>query len=175
MAERSFLQARLMRLKKSNTSTAAYLTGKKKIEFNYEREQKKWLEISDVELNNIRSLSTKIPLSNFVCITGVSGSGKSTLILQALLPSALQALNRSSKAQKLEGVKIEGLGHLDKVIYLDQSPIGRTPRSNPVTYTGVMDEIRKLFIQTKESKLRGYKAGRFSFNVKGGTMRKVSR
>jgi excinuclease ABC subunit A len=162
----------LEELKKTDTSTAAYLTGKKKIEFNYSRKQKTWLGISGVELNNIKSLSTKIPLSNFVCITGVSGSGKSTLILQALLPNALQALNRSTKAQKVEGVKIEGLEYLDKVIYLDQSPIGRTPRSNPATYTGVMDEIRKLFIQTKESKLRGYKAGRFSFNVKGGRCEK---
>ncbi len=162
----------LEELKKSDTSTAAYLTGKKKIEFNYHREQKNWLSIGGVELNNIKSLNTKIPLSNFVCVTGVSGSGKSTLILQALLPNALQTLNRSTKAQKVDGVKIDGLEYLDKVIYLDQSPIGRTPRSNPATYTGVMDEIRKLFIQTKESKLRGYKAGRFSFNVKGGRCEK---
>lgn len=162
----------LEELKKSDTSTAAYLTGKKKIEFDYHREQKNWLSISGVELNNIKSLNTKIPLSNFVCVTGVSGSGKSTLILQALLPNALQTLNRSTKAQKVDGVKIDGLEYLDKVIYLDQSPIGRTPRSNPATYTGVMDEIRKLFIQTKESKLRGYKAGRFSFNVKGGRCEK---
>lgn len=162
----------LEELKKSDTSTAAYLTGKKKIEFDYHREQKNWLSIGGVELNNIKSLSTKIPLSNFVCVTGVSGSGKSTLILQALLPNALQTLNRSTKAQKVDGVKIDGLEYLDKVIYLDQSPIGRTPRSNPATYTGVMDEIRKLFIQTKESKLRGYKAGRFSFNVKGGRCEK---
>ncbi len=162
----------LEELKKSDTSTAAYLTGKKKIEFDYHREQKNWLSIGGVELNNIKSLNTKIPLSNFVCVTGVSGSGKSTLILQALLPNALQTLNRSTKAQKVDGVKIDGLEYLDKVIYLDQSPIGRTPRSNPATYTGVMDEIRKLFIQTKESKLRGYKAGRFSFNVKGGRCEK---
>ncbi len=162
----------LEELKKSDTSTAAYLTGKKKIEFDYRREQKNWLSIGGVELNNIKSLNTKIPLSNFVCVTGVSGSGKSTLILQALLPNALQTLNRSTKAQKVDGVKIDGLEYLDKVIYLDQSPIGRTPRSNPATYTGVMDEIRKLFIQTKESKLRGYKAGRFSFNVKGGRCEK---
>ncbi len=162
----------LEELKKSDTSTAAYLTGKKKIEFDYHREQKNWLSIGGVELNNIKSLNTKIPLSNFVCVTGVSGSGKSTLILQALLPNALQTLNRSTKAQKVDGVEIDGLEYLDKVIYLDQSPIGRTPRSNPATYTGVMDEIRKLFIQTKESKLRGYKAGRFSFNVKGGRCEK---
>ena len=162
----------LEEMKESDTSTAAYLTGKKKIEFDYHREQKNWLSIGGVELNNIKSLNTKIPLSNFVCVTGVSGSGKSTLILQALLPNALQTLNRSTKAQKVDGVEIDGLEYLDKVIYLDQSPIGRTPRSNPATYTGVMDEIRKLFIQTKESKLRGYKAGRFSFNVKGGRCEK---
>jgi excinuclease ABC subunit A len=105
-------------------------------------------------------------------VTGVSGSGKSSLILQTLLPVARELLNRAKKVNKIDGVEINGLERLDKVIYLDQSPIGRTPRSNPATYTGVMDEIRKLFAQTKEAELRGYKVGRFSFNVKGGRCEK---
>jgi excinuclease ABC subunit A len=111
-------------------------------------------------------------LQNFVCVTGVSGSGKSSLILQTLLPVAREILNHAKKVNKVDGVEITGLDKLDKVIYLDQSPIGRTPRSNPATYTGIMDEIRKLFAQTKEAELRGYKIGRFSFNVKGGRCEK---
>ncbi|RLA57724.1 MAG: excinuclease ABC subunit A, partial [Epsilonproteobacteria bacterium] len=120
----------------------------------------------------IKNLDAKIPLRNFVCITGVSGSGKSSLILQTLLPVARELLNHARKVTKVDGVEITGLEKLDKVIYLDQSPIGRTPRSNPATYTGIMDEIRKLFAQTKEAELRGYKIGRFSFNVKGGRCEK---
>jgi excinuclease ABC subunit A len=111
-------------------------------------------------------------LSNFVCVTGVSGSGKSSLILQTLLPVAKELLNHAKKIKKVKGVQIDGLEHLNKVIYLDQSPIGRTPRSNPATYTSVMDDIRDLFAQTKEAKIRGYKIGRFSFNVKGGRCEK---
>lgn len=107
-----------------------------------------------------------------VCISGVSGSGKSSLILQTLLPVAKELLNHAKKVKKVDGVSIEGLEKLDKVIYLDQSPIGRTPRSNPATYTGLMDEIRTLFAKTKEASLRGYKIGRFSFNVKGGRCEK---
>jgi excinuclease ABC, A subunit len=102
----------------------------------------------------------------------VSGSGKSSLILGALLPIAQSRLNNSKKAQILQGTQINGLENLDKVIYLDQSPIGRTPRSNPATYTGAMDEIRALFASTKEAMMRGYKVGRFSFNVKGGRCEK---
>ena len=94
------------------------------------------------------------------------------MILQTLLPSAKEILNRARKVNKVDGVEITGLDHLDKVIYLDQSPIGRTPRSNPATYTGVMDEIRQLFVKTKEAQIRGYKPGRFSFNVKGGRCEK---
>ncbi len=160
-------------LKEANTLTADYLFGKKEISYPHKKRAKdKWLEIKNVTLNNIKKLNTKIPLGNFVCITGVSGSGKSSLILQTLLPTAKEILNRARKVNRVEGVEINGLEHLDKVIYLDQSPIGRTPRSNPATYTGVMDEIRKLFAQTKEAQLRGYKIGRFSFNVKGGRCEK---
>ena len=128
--------------------------------------------MSDVYLNNIQGLSVKIPLNNLVSITGVSGSGKSSLILQTLLPVAKELLNHAKKVNKIDGVSIDGLERLDKVIYLDQSPIGRTPRSNPATYTGLMDDIRKLYTETKEAKLRGYQVGRFSFNVKGGRCEK---
>ena len=162
----------LSELKKADTLTAEYLTGRKKIEYFHRRPQAEWLEIKHVTINNIENLSTNIPLRNFVCITGVSGSGKSSLILQTLLPTAKEILNRARKVHKVDGVEIVGLEHLDKVIYLDQSPIGRTPRSNPATYTGVMDEIRNLFAKTKEAQIRGYKPGRFSFNVKGGRCEK---
>ncbi|AQW87246.1 UvrABC nucleotide excision repair complex, subunit UvrA [Campylobacter pinnipediorum subsp. caledonicus] len=161
-------------LMKSDTTTAKYLNGTKNIEYQKNRKQSTWIEIKNVTINNIKDLSAKFPLRNLVGITGVSGSGKSSLILQTLLPVAQEQLNNARKIKKVAGAKIEGLENLDKVIYLDQSPIGRTPRSNPATYTGVMDEIRTLFAQTKESKLRGYKIGRFSFNVKGGRCEKCS-
>ena len=162
-------------LLKSNTLTAQYLNGSKQISYPHaQRAKDRWLKVSNVNINNIKNLSVEIPLGNFVCVTGVSGSGKSSLVLQTLLPTAKEILNRAKKVNKIDGVKIEGLEHLDKVIYLDQSPIGRTPRSNPATYTGVMDEIRKLFAKTKEAEIRGYKAGRFSFNVKGGRCEKCS-
>ncbi len=162
----------LSKLKKAKTLTADYLYGRKKIEYFKAREQKEWLLINNVTLNNIKNLDVKIPLANLVAVTGVSGSGKSSLILQTLLPVAKELLNRSKKVKKVEGVECLGLDKLDKVIYLDQSPIGRTPRSNPATYTGVMDEIRTLFSKTKEAEIRGYKIGRFSFNVKGGRCEK---
>ena len=163
---------KLDKLKKAKTLTADYLYGRKKIEYFYRRDQEKYIEIKNVTLNNINSLNVKIPLNNFVCITGVSGSGKSSLMLQTLLPTARELLNHARKVNKVAGVEITGLEHVDKVIYLDQSPIGRTPRSNPATYTGVMDEIRNLFAQTKESQIRGYTTSRFSFNVKGGRCEK---
>ncbi len=162
----------LKALKKAKTLTADYLYGRKKIDYYKGRPQEKWIEVKNVTLNNIRNLDVKIPLSNLVAVTGVSGSGKSSLILQTLLPVAKELLNRSKKVKKVEGVECLGLEQLDKVIYLDQSPIGRTPRSNPATYTGVMDEIRALFAKTKEAEIRGYKIGRFSFNVKGGRCEK---
>ncbi|MEE3705235.1 excinuclease ABC subunit UvrA [Campylobacter sp. CX2-8023-23] len=158
----------------SKTQTAQYLNGKKEINYYQGRKQKKWLNLSGITINNISNLSVKFPLSNLVGVTGVSGSGKSSLVLKALLPAAEIELNRARKFQTLKGAKIEGLEQLDKVIYLDQSPIGRTPRSNPATYTGVMDEIRALFAATKEAQIRGYKIGRFSFNVKGGRCEKCS-
>jgi len=159
-------------MEKAKTLTADYLSGRKMIEYFYRRPQENWLEINNVNINNIENLSTKIPLQNFVCVTGVSGSGKSSLILQTLLPNARELLNHARKVNKIAGVEINGLEQLDKVIYLDQSPIGRTPRSNPATYTGVMDEIRTLFAKTKESNIRGYTTSRYSFNVKGGRCEK---
>jgi excinuclease ABC subunit A len=162
----------LEEMKKSDTLTAQYLSGRKQIKYYYRREQKEWMSIKNVTLNNINDLSVKIPLHNFVCVTGVSGSGKSSLILQTLLPVTREILNHARKINRVAGVEVEGLEKLDKVIYLDQSPIGRTPRSNPATYTGVMDEIRNLFTKTKEAQIRGYTASRFSFNVKGGRCEK---
>lgn len=162
----------LAKMKKANTLTAKYVTGKKKIEYPHNRPQEKFIEIQNVTINNIKDLSVQIPLKNLCSITGVSGSGKSSLILQTLLPTAKELLNHARKVNKVDGVSINGLEELDKVIYLDQSPIGRTPRSNPATYTGLMDEIRTLFSKTKEAQLRGYQIGRFSFNVKGGRCEK---
>ncbi len=159
-------------LLKSNTLSAQYLNGTKNISYQFNRKQNKWLKMSGVTIHNLKNVSVKIPLSNFVCVTGVSGSGKSSLILQTLLPVAQELLNHKKKTQANNGVKIEGLENLDKVIYLDQSPIGRTPRSNPSTYTGLMDDIRGIFADTKESKIRGYSIGRFSFNVRGGRCEK---
>lgn len=161
-------------LLKSKSETALYMNRKKQISWQKNRKQEYYLEVKNVNINNISNLNAKFPLQNLVAITGVSGSGKSSLILQTLLPFAQESLNHAKKVKKLGGVEIEGLEQLDKVIYLDQSPIGRTPRSNPATYTGVMDEIRNLFAATKEAKARGYKAGRFSFNVKGGRCEKCS-
>ncbi|WP_457560504.1 excinuclease ABC subunit UvrA [Caminibacter sp.] len=155
-------------LLKSHTETAKYLKYEKDINYQKNRPQKEWIEIKNVNIHNIKNLNVKIPLRNLVCVTGVSGSGKSSLILQTLLPVAREILNHAHKIQKVKGVEITGLKQLDKVIYLDQSPIGRTPRSNPATYTGVFDDIRALFASTPEAQLRGYTPGRFSFNVKGG-------
>ncbi len=160
------------KLKRSDTLTAQYLNGTKKIEYKHDTPQDRWIELKNVNVNNIKNLDVKIPLGNLVSVTGVSGSGKSSLVLQTLLPVAKELLNRARKVKKVSGVECLGLEQLDKVIYLDQSPIGRTPRSNPATYTGVMDEIRVLFSKTKEAQLRGYKIGRFSFNVKGGRCEK---
>jgi excinuclease ABC subunit A len=162
----------LKEMNKAKTLTAKYVTGAKKIDYVHNRPQEEFIEIKNVTINNIKDLNVQIPLKNLCAITGVSGSGKSSLILQTLLPVAKELLNRARKVKKVDGVEIEGLEKLDKVIYLDQSPIGRTPRSNPATYTGLMDEIRELFAKTKEASLRGYKIGRFSFNVKGGRCEK---
>jgi len=162
----------MQELLKQDTLTAQYLNGRKEIKYYYRRKQTKWITLKNVNINNIKKLNVKIPLRNLCAITGVSGSGKSSLILGTLLPVAKELLNNAKKVHKVDGVSINGLNELDKVIYLDQSAIGRTPRSNPATYTGVMDDIRKLFAETKESKLRGYAIGRYSFNVKGGRCEK---
>jgi len=162
----------LKNMHEAKTLTAQYLNGEKKIEYPHNRNQEDFIEIQNVNINNIKNLNVKIPLRNLVAITGVSGSGKSSLILQTLLPVAKELLNHAKRVKKVDNVSIEGLEKLDKVIYLDQSPIGRTPRSNPATYTGLMDEIRILFSKTKEAQIRGYKVGRFSFNVRGGRCEK---
>ncbi len=149
--------------------TGQYLAGKKSIPLPQHRRQPglEWLEIRGAREHNLRNIDVRIPLGCFVAITGVSGSGKSTLVRDILLPVLMQRIYKSKHAAG-KHKKIEGLDLLDKVIDMDQSPIGRTPRSNPATYTGVFDNIRKLFATTAEAKVRGYMPGRFSFNVPGG-------
>jgi excinuclease ABC subunit A len=152
-----------------NSLTGQYLSGKKFIPLPIERRKPdgRYIEIKGAAENNLRNVNVKIPLGMFIAVTGVSGSGKSTLINEILLKSLSQKLNRA-KTKPGEHKDIVGMEYLDKVIDIDQSPIGRTPRSNPATYTGVFDDIRDLFSTTNEAKVRGYKKGRFSFNVKGG-------
>jgi excinuclease ABC subunit A len=128
----------------------------------------KFIEIKGAEQNNLKKLNVKIPLGIFTCVTGVSGSGKSTLINETLYPAGMRALHGSMRHRPGTHKTIEGLDHIDKIIDIDQSPIGRTPRSNPATYTGLFSPIREIFAKTKEARARGYKPGRFSFNVKGG-------
>ncbi|MEL1248763.1 excinuclease ABC subunit UvrA [Flavobacterium helocola] len=156
-------------LLQEDTITAQYLNGKMKIEVPKTRREGngKSIKLSGATGNNLKNVSIEIPLGKLVCVTGVSGSGKSTLINETLYP-ILNAhfFNAVKKPQPYK--KIEGLEHIDKVIDIDQSPIGRTPRSNPATYTDVFSEIRSLYTQTPEAMIRGYKPGRFSFNVKGG-------
>ncbi|RME40176.1 MAG: ATP-binding cassette domain-containing protein, partial [Planctomycetota bacterium] len=127
-----------------------------------------WLTIVGARHNNLRDIDVSIPLQRFVCITGVSGSGKSSLVNDILREALARELNGSTKADPGEHDRIEGVEHLDKVIDIDQSPIGRTPRSNPATYIKVFDEIRALYAKLPESRVRGYKPGRFSFNVPTG-------
>lgn len=149
--------------------TGQYLSGVKKIEIPQKRRQPngKWLEVIGARENNLKNINVKIPLGVFTCVTGVSGSGKSSLVNEILYKKLANELNRAKQIPG-EHDNIIGLSNLDKVINIDQSPIGRTPRSNPATYTGVFDIIRELFASTTEAKMRGYKSGRFSFNVKGG-------
>jgi len=154
---------------KANTLTADYLNKRKTIVVPKKRRngKTKWLKVTGCSGNNLNSVDLEIPLGKFVCVTGVSGSGKSTLINETLQPILSQHFYKSVK-DPLPYKKVTGLEYIDKVIRVDQSPIGRTPRSNPVTYTNVFSDIRSLFAQLPESKVRGYKVGRFSFNVKGG-------
>ncbi len=174
-------------LLKANTLTGEYLSGRKKVEaipssqiikngkekeegrdsFPKRGKKVKWLEIKGAAEHNLKNINVKIPLGHFVCITGVSGSGKSSL-MNDVLARALRRKFYNSREEPGKHKEILGVENLDKVVLVDQSPIGRTPRSNPATYTGVFTYIRDLFAKTKEAKIRGYKPGRFSFNVKGG-------
>jgi excinuclease ABC subunit A len=156
-------------LAKATSITSDYLSDKRKIEIPEKRRKGtgKKLQLTGATGNNLQEVSINIPLGTFCCITGVSGSGKSTLINETLYPILRQHFYKSIK-DPLAYKQIKGLKHIDKVIEIDQSPIGRTPRSNPATYTGVFTDIRKIFSELPESKIRGYKPGRFSFNVKGG-------
>ncbi|EMC44122.1 excinuclease ABC subunit UvrA [Streptococcus mutans] len=155
--------------KNKKSITGQYLSGKKKIPVPLDRRKGsgRFIEIKGAAENNLQNIHVKFPLGKFIAVTGVSGSGKSTLVNSILKKVIAQKLNRNSeKPGKYKS--ISGIEHIDRLIDIDQSPIGRTPRSNPATYTGVFDDIRDLFAQTNEAKIRGYKKGRFSFNVKGG-------
>ncbi|HFI0251270.1 TPA: excinuclease ABC subunit UvrA [Streptococcus suis] len=155
--------------KNKKSITGQYLSGKREIPVPLERRvgNGRFLKVTGAKENNLQDVTVRFPLGKFVAVTGVSGSGKSTLVNSILKKAIAQKLNRNSdKPGKFKS--ISGIEHLDRLIDIDQSPIGRTPRSNPATYTGVFDDIRDLFAQTNEAKIRGYKKGRFSFNVKGG-------
>ncbi|WIF95279.1 excinuclease ABC subunit UvrA [Caminicella sporogenes] len=156
-------------IENENSITGQYLSGKKKIEIPEKRRKPngKFIEVIGASENNLKEINVKFPLGIFTCVTGVSGSGKSTLVNEILYKRAAMELHKSKKKPG-KHIDIKGLEYIDKVIDIDQSPIGRTPRSNPATYTGVFDYIRDLFAQVPEAKMRGYKKGRFSFNVKGG-------
>jgi len=156
-------------IKKSESLTADYLTGRKKIEVPKKRRKGngKSLLLEGASGNNLKNINVKIPLGKLICVTGVSGSGKSTLINETLYPILNREIYRAVK-EPLAFKTLKGIAHIDKIIDIDQSPIGRSSRSNPATYTGVFQEIRNLFAQTPEAQIRGYKPGRFSFNVKEG-------
>lgn len=149
--------------------TGQYLSGKKFIPVPLQRRKPdgRWLEIKGAKENNLKNINVKFPIGVFTAVTGVSGSGKSTLVNEILKKTLARDLNRA-RVRPGQYKEIKGLEHVDKVVDIDQSPIGRTPRSNPATYTGVFDDIRDLYSQTNEAKVRGYKKGRFSFNIKGG-------
>ena len=155
--------------KNKKSITGQYLSGKREIPVPSDRRvgNGRFIEVTGAQENNLQNISAKFPLGKFIAVTGVSGSGKSTLVNSILKKAIAQKLNRNS-AKPGKFKKISGIEHVDRLIDIDQSPIGRTPRSNPATYTGVFDDIRDLFAKTNEAKIRGYKKGRFSFNVKGG-------
>ncbi|CAM2936788.1 excinuclease ABC subunit UvrA [Paenibacillus sediminis] len=156
-------------MKDANSITGQYLSGRKFIPVPEKRRatDDRWLEIRGAKENNLKNINVKIPIGVFTAVTGVSGSGKSTLVNEILYKTLARDLNKA-KVRPGQYKEIKGLEHIEKVVDIDQSPIGRTPRSNPATYTGVFDDIRDIFAQTNEAKIRGYKKGRFSFNVKGG-------
>ncbi|WP_278822477.1 excinuclease ABC subunit UvrA, partial [Corynebacterium stationis] len=157
-------------LKAKDSLTGQYLSGAKVLgipDTRREIDKERMLKVVGAHENNLKDIDVEIPLGVLVCITGVSGSGKSTVVNQILAKTLANKLNRARQVPG-RAVRVEGVEHLDKLVQVDQSPIGRTPRSNPATYTGVFDKIRNLFAETQEAKVRGYKAGRFSFNVKGG-------
>ncbi|MBA4603523.1 excinuclease ABC subunit UvrA [Thermoactinomyces mirandus] len=156
-------------MQNKHSLTGDYLSGRRFIPVPRKRRKPngKWVTVKGAEENNLKKIDVSFPLGVFTCVTGVSGSGKSTLVNEILLKALARKLNRA-KALPGKHKKIEGIEHLEKIINIDQSPIGRTPRSNPATYTGVFDDIREVFAATQEAKVRGYKKGRFSFNVKGG-------
>ena len=162
-------QGTLAEFLEQDSLTAEYLNGKRRIELPAKRRPGNgtFLELTDASGHNLKHVNFRLPLQTFTCVTGVSGSGKSSLVSQTLLPVLSRHFYRSS-VQPLPYGDIQGLEHIDKVIEVDQSPIGRTPRSNPATYVGVFEEIRKLYASLPEAKIRGYKAGRFSFNIRGG-------
>ena len=152
-----------------NSLTGQYLSGKRKIEIPATRRKGngKKLEIVGASENNLKNVNVKIPLGTLTVVTGVSGSGKSSLVNEVLSKGVMHALGRT-RIRPGKHKRIKGIEHIDKLIDISQDPIGRTPRSNPATYTGVFDDIRDLYTQTPEAKMRGYEKGRFSFNVKGG-------
>ena len=156
-------------IKCKNSITGQYLSGKKKIPVPEKRRPvgDKWLRIIGAQENNLKNIDVDIPLGVFTCVTGVSGSGKSSLVNEIIYKHLVSKLNRA-RTRPGKFTDMTGIEHLDKVIMIDQSPIGRTPRSNPATYTGLFGDIRELFAQTNDAKIRGYSAGRFSFNTKGG-------
>ncbi|MDE7346106.1 MAG: excinuclease ABC subunit UvrA, partial [Muribaculaceae bacterium] len=156
-------------MKKTHTLTATYLNGENSIEVPTERRKGngKTLKIKGATGHNLKDVDVEFPLGKFICVTGVSGSGKSSLVNGTLQPILSQKFYRSN-TQPLPYKSIEGIENVDKIVTVDQSPLGRSPRSNPATYTGVFTDIRKLFMELPESKIRGYKPGRFSFNVSGG-------
>ena len=157
--------------KSKDSITGQFLSGKRKIEIPSKRkevDENRIIKLSGADGHNLKSVNLELPLDLFVCVTGVSGSGKSTLINQTLLPGISNEISRAEKRDAKEFKKLSGINDIDKIIEISQSPIGRTPRSNPATYTGLFTPLRELFAGTQESRSRGYKIGRFSFNVKGG-------